>query len=603
MTEDRFKEAFVDATAQAFRRRYPSAADPNQAGRPLNRESLAALLEKPKDPKMGRLALPVFRFAGALKKSPPEIAADIARVANQVLESSPDSGLVHCQAAGGFVNCQVDFDSLARQTIDEILRSGARYGDSTEGNGKTVLVEYSSANIAKPFGIGHLRSTIVGHSLRRIFAKLGYRAVGINYLGDWGTQFGKMIVAWRRWGAQCDLSTNAVGQLLQLYVRFHKEAETDPSLETDARQAFRQLELGDPETVALWERFRDISMAEFNRIYEILGVDFDWITGESFLNDKMEAAIERLEKAGLTSISEGALVVDLKDEQLPPCMLRKTDGATLYATREITSLLYRWEHYHFEQSLYVVGGEQLDHFKQALRVIDLLEQAEQRPENQRMTGRVHHIDFGWVRFGDQRLSTRLGQVVFLEDVYETARAKARQIILERNPAVSDVDRVALMIGLGAVVFAQLSVRRQKDINLIWDDILSFEGETGPYLQYTHARLCSLLHNYGREVSPDFDVRLLNKEEEQRVVELLADFLDVVREAAGVYDPQVIAAYLLRLAGAFNRFYQRKDEHGRIDKIISDDAALTAARTALVKTVKTVIGEGLYLLGIQGPEAM
>ncbi len=603
MNKDVFIEQFSSSVAEAFRLVYPDAFAELGPQQVFAAEFISENIEKPKDPKMGRIALPVFRHARLLKDKPPQIANSIATAANDLLAAGPETVLVTVSAAGGFLNAQVNFRALVDATLDGILSADRGYHGDRPGEGKQVLVEYSSANIAKPFGIAHLRSTMLGHSLRRIFKCLGYDVVGINYLGDWGTQFGKMIVAWKLWGEDQDLAENALSKLLELYVRFHNEAESNEALNDQAREAFKKLEDGDPETRALWKQFGEISMRELEQIYEALGVDFDWVTSESFFNDKMEPVIDRLAAAGLTSISEGALVVDLHDPQLPPCLLKKSDGATLYATRELASLFYRWSKYRFHESLYVVGVAQADHFRQALKVIEMLEEAEHLPAEDRMIGRVKQIDFGWVRFGDQTMSTRKGEIVFLEDVYQTATRKARELIAEKNPELENIDAVALAIGVGAVTFAQLSVRRQKDVNLVWDDILSFEGETGPYLQYTHARLCSLLRNFSGEISLEVKTGLLDREEEQRVVEHLADFPEAVADAARMYDPQLIAGYLLRLAGSFNRVYQRKDENGRIDKIISEDVSLTGARIALVKAVQLVLREGLYLLGLEAPEAM
>ncbi len=488
--------------------------------------------------------------------------------------------------------------------LRELLSEGNKYGASTSGSGKTCLVEYSSPNIAKPFGVGHLRSTVIGNSLRRIFKKLGYNVVGINYPGDWGTQFGKMIVAYRKWGEKVSLESEAaVEQLLELYVRFHTEAETDKALDEEARRAFKKLEDGDPESVALWEQFKRTSHAEFDRIYGILGVEFDLVYGESFLNDKMEAVIARLTKAGLTSTSQVALVVALDNPNLPPALLRKADGATLYLTRDLTGAYYRWDKYRYDESLYVVGSSQSDHFKQMLAVMSLLEKAENAAKSERVSTRIRHVDFGWVKFGDKAMSTRRGNIIFLEDVIDQAVDLARKKIQEKNPGLGNLDSVARMIGVGAVIFSQLSVRRTRDVNFIWEDVLNFEGETGPYLQYTHARLCSLERNYGREITAEVDYSLLKGEEEARVVEALADFPEVIENVATAYDPHFISVYLLRLAGTFNKFYQRKDERGRIDKIISDNDALSAARMALVKSVRTVINEGLYLLGLQAPDEM
>jgi len=470
--------------------------------------------------------------------------------------------------------------------------------------GKTYLVEYSSPNIAKPFGIGHLRSTILGHSLRRIYKKLGYTVVGINYPGDWGTQFGKMIVAFRKWGDEKVLEGWAVKNLLELYVRFHREAHLDDSLNDAAREAFRRLEDGDPETVELWEKFKEISYAEFDRIYSLLGIEFDWTYGESVLNDKMEPMIERLRKMALTSLSEGALVVELEGDNLPPLLLKKSDGATLYATRDLAGMVYRWEEYPgFYESLYVVNVAQSVHFKQCFKVIGMLEKAESLPAAERMSERIKHVDFGWVRFDGRMMSTREGNTVFLEDVIDQATQLAGDIIHDKNPNLGEAEKTARMIGVGAVIFSQISVKRQRDIDFRWSEVLNFEGETGPYLQYTHARLCSLLRKSKGEVPSEVDYALLNHPEEQRVVELVADFPSILIDAARQYEPYFIANHLLKLASSFNRIYQRKDDKGKIDKIISEDIDLSSARLALVKAVRTTIGEGLYLLGLQAPEKM
>ena len=336
----------------------------------------------------------------------------------------------------------------------------------------------------------------------------------------------------------------------------------------------------------------------------LLGVEFDWVYGESALNSRMPEVIERLDAAGLTSISQGALVVDLDDPQLPPVLLRKADGATLYATRDLAGLLYRWERYPgFNESLYIVNIAQSDHFKQCLKVVALLEEAEKVPDADRMAGRVKHVDFGWVRFAGAMMSTRKGNIVLLEEVIAEATTLVKQRIAEKNPDLADAETVASMVGVGAVIFSQLAVRRQRDVDFRWDEVLSFEGETGPYLQYTHARLCSLQRRYGQGIGADVDYKVLAGEEEQRVVELLADFPQAVLDAAGQYEPSYIAGHLLKLAGAFNKVYQRKDAEGNIDKIISDDVALSAARMALVKAVQLTIKEGLFLLGMRAPEEM
>jgi len=603
MTKDKFKIQFAEATEAAFKKTYRDIYKTTGDNDIFNKDVIYDGLETPKDPKMGRFAFPVFKYVKLLKAKPQDIAAKIAEAINRYLDNQNQTALLHCEAVGGFLNARTDFKTLAGDTLGAILTQPEKYGDADIGKNRKLLVEYSSPNIAKPFGIGHLRSTVIGNSLRRIFKKLGYDVVGINYPGDWGTQFGKMIVAYHKWGNKDTLESDPVRKLLELYVRFHDEAEKDDSLNEAARQAFRKLEGKDPETVALWEKFKTISNEEFNLIYGTLGVEFDEVIGESFFNDKMDTVVARLEKVGLTKISRGALVVEMDDPNLPPCLLKKTDGATLYVTRDLAGLIYRWEKYHFEESLYVVGTAQSDYFKQALQVIDKLEIAERLPLEQRMTGRVKHIDFGWVKFEGTSMSTRRGKLVFLKDVIDQAMALAREKIKDKNPDLKAFEETARMIGVGAVMFSQLSVRRQKDVNFIWDEVLNFEGETGPYLQYTHARLCSLLRNYGGDIGGVVDYTLLDREEERRVVELLADFPETVADAARVYDPFIVTAYLLKLTGAFNKVYQRKDENGRIDKIISDNAELSKARIALVKAVQTVVKEGLYLLGLKAPEEM
>ncbi len=604
MTKDKYKVQFADAVSAASRNLFPDAHKAMGDKELFDSETLYGSLVKPKDASMGRFAFPVFKYAGLLKSKPPEIASKIADEANRILDRSDTASIIRVVAAGGFLNGQVDTSVLTRETLKAVLIGENAYGSSELGKDKTYLVEYSSPNIAKPFGVMHLRSTVLGNSLRRIYKKLGYTTVGINYPGDWGTQFGKMIVAYQKWGTEKDLKGEAVKNLLALYVRFHDEAKTDNSLEDQAREAFKKLEQGDPECVRLWQLFKDVSHAEFDRVYGLLGVEFDWVYGESKLNDKMEPVIQRLEKAGLTEISEGALVVKLPDENLPPVLLRRGDGATLYATRDLAGMVYRWEEYPlFHESLYIVNVAQTDHFKQCMNVIAMLEDAERAPSDHRMSGRMKHVDFGWLRFGDQTMSTRGGNIVLLEEVIDKAAELAREKIVEKNPDLKKIDETAHIIGLGAVIFSQLSLRRQRDIDFQWDEVLSFEGETGPYLQYTHARLCSLMRKYDRPVPVDVDFSLLSGDEEQRVIELLADFPKVIQDAGEQYEPFFISTHLLRLAAAFNKVYQRKDEEGSIDKIISDNDTLTGARIALVKAVQLVINEGLYLLGLEAPEEM
>ncbi len=604
MAKDKFKTSFSEATAAAFKSLYADKYENAGDVQIFSSDFIYENLERPKDPSMGRFALPVFRFGKLLEDKPPSIAAKVAPESNKFLSRSQNgSAIVIVEAAGGFLNAKPNAVLAASSTIEAILNSGNDYGNSTVGQQRKILIEYSSPNIAKPFGVGHLRSTMIGNSLRKIFKALDYDTMGINFLGDWGTQFGKMIVAYRKWGSEDTLKNNSAQNLLELYVKFHETAKEDSSLEDDAREAFKKLEQGEKSEVELWEKFKNISWTEFDRIYKMLGVEFDWVTSESFLNDKMAAAIECLERAGLTSVSEGALIVDIDDPQLPPVLLRKADGATLYATRDVAGLFYRWQEYKFYESLYVVGSAQSDYFKQLFRLIELKEKAESLSDNDRMSGKVKHIEFGWVKFGDKAMSTRQGNIVILEDVIDKAAELAKKRIEEKNPNLKTIEETSRIIGTGAVIFSQLSVRRQKDVRFDWDQVLNFEGETGPYLQYTHARLCSLLRNYDGKVTTDIDFALLAGNEESRVIDLLADFPDTVEDAARDYDPFYIAAMLLKLAGAFNKFYQRKNAQGKIDRILSDNKELSAARIALVKSVQLVINKGLYLLGLEAPQEM
>jgi arginyl-tRNA synthetase len=603
MALETYKNIFASATAAAFQEVYPEIYGQTGESEVFSREFVYQAIERPKDPRMGRFALPVFKFSRLLKDSPPNIVAKIApRIDRRLQSATPPSG-IRCNGVGAFLNAGIDSVSLTSEIVGSVLNHQASFGNSSVGAGKTVLVEYSSPNIAKPFGVGHLRSTVIGNSLRRIFKKLGYTVVGINYPGDWGTQFGKVIVAYRLWGTPDTMKGNVVANLFELYVRFHTEAEQEPELEDQARAAFKNLEMGDPDTVRLWEQFKQISHAEFDRIYTILGVEFDLVYGESFLNDKMEAVIARLEKDGLTSMSRGALVVELDDPNLPPALLKRQDGATLYLTRDLAGAFWRWNTYRFDESLYVVGSAQADHFRQMLKVLSLLEQKENLSDAERLSDRIKHIDFGWVKFGDKSMSTRRGNIIILEDVLDQAIALAKQRIVDKNPDLANIDATARLIGVGAVVFSQLAVRRQRDVNFVWEDVLNFDGETGPYLQYTHARLCSLVRNYGKPVRSDVNWALLDHEEEVRVVEALAEFPTIIADAGAQYEPYYVTSYLIQLSGAFNKVYQRKDADGRIDKIISDNALLSAARMALVQAVVIVLREGLYLLGLEAPDAM
>ena len=584
-----FKEEIAGEIAKAiravYRERFADILAEAQTDDPGFEDFIVTKLEKPKDVKLGDYAFPTFFLARVLKEKPPDIARKIA------------SGLDNKKYSivGPYINGVISAAEAAGKILPEIFESFDDYGGSSIGRGKTIVIDFSSPNIAKPFGVGHLRSTAVGNSLYRILQKLGYTCVGINHLGDWGTQFGKTILAYKMWGDRVQLEQHPVRHLYDLYTRFHREEEQDPALSEEARAWFKKLEDGDAEAVTLWQTFKDYSLQEFKRIYEILDIRFDYYTGESFYNDKMDAVIERLQKAGLTTVSKGALIVDLEPYGMTPCLLRKADGATLYATRDLAGILYRYETFGFYRALYVVGAAQQEHFKQVFKVIELL--------GEEYAERLVHVEFGWIKFEDEAMSTRKGNIIFLDDVIETATAKARDVIREKNPNLPDLDRVARMIGLGAILFADLGVKRHKDVNFRWEEVLTFEGQTGPYLQYTHARLSALVRRYGNEIVPEVDFRLYDSPEEKELLMHLSRFGHTVELAGDRYEPNFIAEYLLELAAVFNRFYQRKDVDGRLIKIISENAEETKARMLLVSAVRIVLKEGLRLLGIQAPEEM
>ncbi len=551
----------------------------------VSAEEIAGMFELPKQPEHGDLALPCFRFAKQMRKAPPVIAKEIF---DQSFGGSLPNGVSRIEPMGGYLNFTLDTGSALADRLKAVLLAGNNFGNTSEGNGKKVLVEFSSVNIAKPFGVGHLRTTILGAALARIYAKLGYETVRINHLGDWGTQFGNLIAAYRMWGSEYKFAENPIKDLYQLYVRYHAAAKEDASLVDKGRDEFRKLEQGDKENHDLWERFIEYSMIDFSRVYQMLNVEFDYYTGESFYRDKMDAIIKQLEDKKLLKQSEGATIVDLEEFGLPPCLIKKSDESTLYATRDLTALLYRKEHFKFDKILYVVGSSQKLHFQQFFKVAELM-------GNDWVKNAIH-VEFGWVKFGEQAMSTRSGTLVFFEDVITQAKALSREIINAENPDVADADWTAERVAVAALIFTQLRVRRNKDVNFVWEEALSFKGETGPYLQYTHARLSSLIQKYGKTLpEADADLSLLG-EEEKNVIKWFEIYPERLRQAAESYETSGLADFLLNLAGAFNSYWQRI-------RIITDDAALTKARMQMAYAVRIVLANGLRVLGIEPLEKM
>lgn len=549
---------------------------------PLDEAELQRAIEVPPSVELGDYAFPCFPLAKTLRKAPQAIATELATAFQST------ALIKEARAAGPYVNFFVDRVAYTRAGLGAILEQGSGYGKSTEGVGKTVVIDYSAPNIAKPFGVGHLRSTVIGNALYRIHDHLGYRVMRINHLGDWGTQFGKLIVAFKRWGNETDLTTHAIQTLYDLYVRFHSEVETQPELEDEARGWFKRLEDGDPEARAIWQRFRDLSLQEFARIYERLGITFDSQAGESFYEPYLDQTIERIRQAGLVSVSDEALIVDLRPYNMPPCLLRKKDEATLYATRDLAAAMYRHETYGFWKMLYVVGADQRLHFQQVFKVLELMG----FPWAQDCV----HVDFGLIRFHDEKMGTRRGNIIFLEDVLDRAVELAEQIVHEKNPELPNKRQVAEAVGIGAVVFTDLSTRRVKDVNFEWEKVLTFEGETGPYVQYTHARACSVLRKADQPLRPDVDYSPLTQDEAFDLVRLLTDYPPVLRRAAENSEPFFVTDYLLTLSERFNKYYHNY-------RILTDDTAVREARLWLVKSVQTVIESGLTMLGIKAPEEM
>ena len=550
----------------------------------LSPQEVAKSFEYPNKKGFGDSAFPCFPLARQLRLAPPVIAAKLA----DAFRCPPS--VTEAKAIGGYFNVWYDPKIIADEVLPRILSERDGYGSSAVGKGQTICMDYSHPNIAKPFGVGHLRSTVIGHALKNIFEKLGYHTVGINHLGDWGTQFGKLIVAYREWGDETEFSEHAIKHLFDLYVRFHKEAEDDPSWDERARREFKKLEDGDSENLALWQRFRDLSLEEFERIYRRLGVAFDSYAGEAFYNKQLAPLIDRLEQSGVAQTGDdGALVIRVGDGEEPPMLLRKADGATLYATRDLAAAEYRYENYHFDQCLYIVGSAQSLHFKQLFAALRLI--------GHEWAQRMKHIDFGWVKFGDEVMSTRRGNIIFLDDVLAESVERAHAIIADKNPDLPDADAVAEAVGVGAVVFWQLSVKRQRDVNFNWDDALSFEVCTGPYLQYTHARVCSLLDKSdGDATDREIDFSGLSTDSERRLLLQLADWPQRILMAARDCEPQVIASALLDVAQSYNGFYQKV-------RILDGDESARPARIALSAAVRLILSEGLRLLGLKSPQRM
>ncbi len=541
-----------------------------------------ALLETPPELSLGDFALPCFQLSKVFRKAPGAIALELKENFSDL-----PGFLEGCEATGGYLNFFLKKIPFVQETLETILEAPADYGRSGVGEGRNVVIDYSSINIAKPFHIGHLSTTAIGSSLYKIYNFLGYHSVGVNHLGDWGTQFGKLIVAYKLWGNKEEIEKNSIRAMLDIYVRFHKEAKDKPELENEARAWFKKIEDGDEEALSIFNWFKELTIKEVDKVYDLLGVKFDSYAGESFYNDKMQSVIDELEQKGLLADDKGAKVVKLEEYGMNPCLILKSDGATLYATRDLAAAFYRKKTYDFYKCLYVVAYQQTLHFKQWFKVVELM--------GYDWAKDLKHVAFGMVSMTEGTLSTRKGKVIFLEDILKSVIQRAGEIIAEKNPDLENKEETARDIGVGALLYSTLSLGRIKDIVFDPERILNFDGETGPYVQYTHARACSLLKKAG-EVSAEPDFSALSGAQAYEVAKKLSLFPETVMKAAEKYEPYLITRYVTELAQLFNRFYYDV-------RVIDEDEGGTAARLLLTKAAAGVIKSALALLGINAPERM
>ncbi|KGK87556.1 arginine--tRNA ligase [Clostridium sp. HMP27] len=544
-------------------------------------EKIEALIEIPPRPEMGDYAFPCFQLSKVLRKAPNLIAEELKTNINK-------EGFERIETMGPYLNFFVDKSVFTQNTLEKILSEKENYGKTNSGEGKNVAVEYSSPNIAKPFHVGHLFSTSIGNSLYKILSFEGYNCTRINHLGDWGTQFGKLISAYKRWVDEEALEKEPIKELLRIYVKFHDEAEKDPSLEEEGRMHFKKLEDGSEEEVRLWKRFRDLSLKEFNKVYEMLNVEFDSYAGESFYGDKMDAVIEEIDKCGLLTESNGAKVVMLEDYNMPPCIIKKSDGATIYATRDLAAAVYRKNAYDFDKSIYVVGLEQSLHFKQVFTTLKLM--------GKEWADYCKHVGFGLVRFADRKLSTRKGEVIFLEELLNESIEKTTAVIKEKNPDLANKEEVAKKVGIGAVIFTYLKNNRERDIVFNWEEMLSFDGETGPYVQYSYARGKSILRKAGN-IEGSINYKKLSSKEEFELAKTLSSFNESILYSIDKLEPSIVTRYVIDVAKGFNKFY---NAHSIVN---AEDEETKVARIKLVEATCQVIKNGLNLLGIDVVEEM
>lgn len=553
----------------------------------LSVEEIYSMIEVPTNVAMGDYAFPCFKLAKALRKAPPMIAKEIADTLGEI------DFIEKAENVNAYINFFLNKSIYVKEVLLAVLTDKENYGLEKEKNKGNVVIDYSSPNIAKPFHVGHLRSTVIGNSLYHIFEALGYNCIGVNHLGDWGTQFGKLIVAYKKYSSKEQVEEKGISELLRIYVLFHDEAKEHPEMDQEARDYFTRMEQGDEEALALWKWFKEVSLNEFERVYKMLDVTFDSYNGEAFYNDKMNAVIKDLEDKGLIEVSEGAKIVRLDEENMAPCLITKNDGSSLYATRDITAAKYRKETYDFKKCIYVTALQQNLHFAQWFKVIEKMDWEWAKD--------LVHVPFGMVSMeGGAKLSTRSGNVIFLEDILKEAVEKTKKIIEEKNPDIENKDEVANQVGIGAVIFDDMYNNIIKDIQFSWERVLDFQGETGPYVQYTHARACSLLKKAGLDIDnlPELEISedVIKDDTVLAVAKELANFKNVIQSAAANYEPSYIARYAVDLAQAFNKFYNELP-------ILVEDEVVKNSRLAVVIATKYTIKNALHLLGIKAPIQM
>jgi len=543
----------------------------------ISKEDVLKMFEYPPDSALGDIALPCFKLSKVLRCAPAKIADGIAS------ELKCDA-IGRAEAVNGYLNIFIDNDYLCRDILTEILEKGEKYGSNETGKGKTVVLDYSSPNVAKPFHIGHLGTTVIGHSLRKIHEFSGYKCVGINYLGDWGTQFGKLITAYRKWGGKQMVEEGGIDTLVELYVRINNEINDHPEYADEARAEFRKLECGDEENLALWKWFIEISLAEYKKTYDQLGIEFDSYKGESFYTDKMPAQVEKLREMGLLKIDDGASIVDLEPYNMPPCLILKRDGSTLYPTRDIAAAVYRKNTYEFDKAIYVTSAGQSLHFAQWFKVVELM--------GYDWHEQLVHVPYGTVSLNGAKLATRTGNVILLRDLFDMAIEKVKEIMKEKNSGIENMDESAEAVGVGAIVFYYLYNNRMKDINFVLEDALSFDGNTGPYVQYTYARTCSVL-----EKSKDIagGTYKISTPEEAELLKTLAKFPEKVLGAMETYEPSIVTRYIIDVASAFNRFYHN------CQILSANDPDVKYTRIMLTRVANTVLGNAFGLICMKKTE--